>query len=377
MGAATLNVFEVVAECPRTKARAGVLRTTHGEVRTPAFMPVGTQATVKAMSSEDLLALDAELILVNMYHVHLRPGEELIQRAGGLHRFMNWRRPILTDSGGYQVFSLQALREVDDDGITFVSHIDGSTRRLTPEAAVAIQEALGSDIAVTLDQPVPYPSDLEATSCATERSNAWATRGRRAKRRPDQLLFGIIQGGFDHRLRADSAAAVVAQGFDGHCIGGLSVGEPREITFEMLALTTELLPAERPRYCMGVGMPDDILRAIALGVDIFDCVLPTRLGRNGCAFTRYGRLNLKAAAYAEDFRPIDDSCACPTCRGYTRAYVRHLYRGREILAACLVTYHNLHFYLSLMRAAREAILRGAYADFQARFVAEYSGRAAR
>jgi queuine tRNA-ribosyltransferase len=333
-------------------------------------MPVGTQASVKAMSSEDLLALGAEIVLVNMYHVHLRPGEALIERAGGLHDFMNWHRPILTDSGGYQVFSLEALRDVDDDGVTFVSHIDGATHRLTPEQAVAIQEQLGSDIAVTLDEPVPYPGDSHTARRAAERSTAWARRGREAKRRGDQLLFGIVQGGFDPELRARCAEAVVAEGFDGHCIGGLSVGEPAEITFEMLAATIGALPPDRPRYLMGVGMPDDMLQAIALGVDMFDCVLPTRLGRNGCAFTRLGRLSLKAAAYAEDLRPIDEACSCPGCRGYTRAYVRHLYRGREILAARLVTYHNLHFYLDLMRRARDAILQGTYAGFRAEFNAD-------
>lgn len=327
-------------------------------------MPVGTQATVKAITAQELVELRAQIVLCNAYHLHLRPGERLISRAGGLHHFMNWHRPLLTDSGGYQVFSLEGLARLDDDGILFHSHLDGTKRRFTPESVMAIQEALGADIAVTLDEPVPYPSDAEAARIATERSEAWAERCLAAHSRSDQLLFGIVQGGFSPEHRVASAGRVGQMGFDGHCIGGLSVGEPRDLTWELVEATCEPLPADRPRYLMGVGAPEEIVQAVSLGADMFDCVLPTRLGRNGCAFTTRGRLNLKSAEFAEDFRALDESCPCRSCAGYSRAYVRHLYKAKEILAAQLVTYHNLHFYLTTMRRIREAIVAGTFADLQ-------------
>jgi queuine tRNA-ribosyltransferase len=357
--------FEITARDPATGARCGLLRTAHGDVETPAFFPVGTQATVKAMPPEDLLAIGVPGILANAYHLHLRPGEDLIRQAGGLHRFMNWPRAILTDSGGYQVFSLEALREVDDEGVTFVSPHDGTQHRLTAEGAVAIQEALGADIIVTLDQPIEYPSDLRTAELATRRSETWAVRGKRAHTRQDQLLFGIVQGGFDAKLRAETANRVAQEAFDGYCIGGLSVGEPRDLTFELLAASASALPQGAPRHLMGVGTPEDILDAVALGADLFDCVLPTRLGRNGCAFTSAGRLSLKNACYVDDFRPLDERCDCRVCRGYTRAYIRHLYQGREILAAILVTHHNLWFYTRLLEQARAAIAAGTLAAFRA------------
>ncbi len=373
--------FTITARDSNTAARAGVLRTAHGDVQTPAFLPVGTQATVKAVPPEDLMAVGVQGVLANAYHLHLRPGEDLVRRAGGLHRFMNWPRAILTDSGGYQVFSLEALREVDDEGVSFVSHHDGTPRRLTAEGAIAIQEALGADIIVTLDQPIEYPSDPPTAGLATRRSEAWAVRGKRAHAREGQLLFGIVQGGFDATSRTETAARMAQDGFDGYCIGGLSVGEPRDLTLELLEASVRGLPDEAPRHLMGVGTPEDILDAVARGADLFDCVLPTRLGRNGCAFTVEGRLSLKNACYAEDFRPVDEQCDCRTCRplgpilrptprgqpkgrGYTRAYIRHLYLAREILAAQLVTRHNLHFYMRLMERARAAIAAGAFDAFQ-------------
>ena len=356
------------------------------EVLTPAFMPVGTQGTVKAITPRELLELDAQIVLCNAYHLYLRPGVEVVAEAGGLHAFMNWHRPLLTDSGGYQIFSLESLRRVTDDGVTFRSHLDGSEHLFTPERAIEVQQALGADIIMAFDEPVAYPADRATTEQATERSDAWARRCLSAFRRDagvasdalecgqtasGQALFGIIQGGMHPDLRRRSAERIAALDFDGFAVGGLSVGEPKELTFEMLQHSLAPTPDEAPRYLMGVGTPPDMLRAIAAGVDLFDCVLPTRLGRNGAAFTSRGRLNLKNAQYERDWSPLDPDCDCATCREHSRAYIRHLYKAGEILAARLVTYHNLHFYFGLMRGAREAIARGRFAHFLQRWQRVY------
>ncbi|MBM3497682.1 MAG: tRNA guanosine(34) transglycosylase Tgt [Armatimonadetes bacterium] len=353
------DCFAIEAQCGR--ARAGRLHTAHGDVPTPAFMPVGTQGTVKAILPEELEAIGVRIALANTYHLHLRPGEEIVRRAGGLHAFMNWPRPLLTDSGGYQVFSLQGLRKVDDDGVTFTSHLDGSTRRLTPESVIGIQEALGPDIAVTLDEPVPLDAEESTVRRAMERSREWARRGLEARTRVDQLIFGIVQGGMSAALRRESAESIADLAPDGFCLGGLSLGEPKALTAELTAVACETLPQDRARHLMGVGYPEDILEGLRSGADLFDCVLPTRLGRNGSAVTSEGRLNVDAAPYAEDFGPLDPACECPTCRGYTRAYIRHLYKAKEILAARLVTYHNLWFYTRLMERARREIVEGTFA----------------
>lgn len=356
----TSGSFIIEATATGNRARAGRLRTAHGEVLTPGFMPVGTQGTVKAILPSELVEIGVQIALANTYHLHLRPGEDIIARAGGLHAFMNWHRPILTDSGGYQVFSLQGLRQVDDDGVTFTSHLDGTVRRLTPESVIRIQEVLGSDIAVTLDEPAPYGASESDVRRAMKRTTEWARRGFAARERDGQLVFAIVQGGMSAQLRAQSAQEIAELKPDGFCIGGLSVGEPRELTIELTAIVSDLLPADRPRHLMGVGYPEDIVDAVRAGVDLFDCVLPTRLGRNGSAITSEGRLNMVTAQYADDFGPLDPACECPTCREYSRAYIRHLYKAKEILAARLVTYHNLWFYTRMMERIRRQIQEGTF-----------------
>jgi queuine tRNA-ribosyltransferase len=356
--------FEVTHLDGETMARAARLTTRAGDVLTPAFMPVGTQATVKAITRRELLELGAQIILANAYHLYLRPGVAVVAEAGGLHGFMNWSRPILTDSGGYQIFSLETMRRVTDEGVTFRSHLDGSEHFFSPERAIEVQQGLGADIIMALDEPVGYPADRQATEEATERSDAWAARCLTAFRpETGQALFGIVQGGMHADLRARSAERIAALGFPGFAIGGLSVGEPKELTAEMLDCCLAVVPGKAPRYLMGVGTPPDILRAVAAGVDLFDCVLPTRLGRNGAAFTSQGRLNLKNAQYERDFSPLDPQCDCATCREHTLAYIRHLYKAGEILAARLVTYHNLHFYFGLMAGARLAIAEDRFGAF--------------
>ena len=356
--------FDITHRDADTAARAARLTTRAGEVATPAFMPVGTQATVKAITRRELLELDAQMVLCNAYHLYLRPGVEVIRGMGGLHAFMHWERPLLTDSGGYQIFSLAALRSVTDEGATFRSHLDGSEHVFTPERAIEVQQALGADLIMAFDQPVGYPADRAGTEQATERSDAWARRCLKAFRaETGQALFGIIQGGMHADLRRRSAERVLGLRFAGYGVGGLSVGEPKELTFEMLDHSLELVPETAPRYLMGVGAPPDMLRAIAAGVDLFDCALPTRLGRNGAAYTSRGRLNLKNARYERDPSPLDPECDCPACREHSLAYIRHLYKAREILAARLVTYHNLHFYLGLMAGARVAIAERRFRGF--------------
>jgi queuine tRNA-ribosyltransferase len=357
-------------------ARAGLLRTPRGTVHTPAFMPVGTQGAVKAMAPEELEALGAEIVLANTYHLHLRPGEDVIARLGGLHRFMAWPRPILTDSGGFQIVSLAALSRVSEEGVAFRSHLDGSALFLSPEQSVAIQEALGSDVVLCLDHLVPLPAEAARLRDACERTTRWARRCK-AARRGESALFGIVQGGTDPALRRQSAEGLLEIGFDGYAIGGLSVGEDAAARYETLALAVPLLPSERPRYLMGSGEPEDVLRAVGEGVDLFDCVLPTRNARNGTLYTRDGKVNIKQARYKDDPAPLEADCPCRACRTHSRAYLSHLYRAGEILSMRLNTGHNLHFYLSLLREARAAILAGRYAAFAAAFLDRFraGGRA--
>jgi queuine tRNA-ribosyltransferase len=365
--------FEITGEDPESSARAAELVTSHGVVRTPAFMPVGTAGTVKGMAAWELERLAPEMILGNTYHLLLRPGVERIVRLGGLHSLMAWTGPILTDSGGFQVFSLAARRRVDTDGVTFRSHIDGEEHRLTPENVVEAQAALGVDVAMVLDECLPYPVDGERATCSTATSVEWALRGlaranelRRSAPGWEGGIFAIQQGSLDPGLRRTSSEALAGAGFDGFAIGGLAVGEPREALYEAVAMAAPMLPDNRPRYLMGVGYPEDILHAIGCGVDLFDCVLPTRSARTGKVFTSVGELVIKNARYADDPKPLDDDCSCPTCAVYSRAALRHLFVSNEVTSVVLLTMHNLWFYLNLMRGAREAIMTGRYSRFRAR-----------
>ncbi len=359
-----MREFELVAT--DGEARAGVLTTAHGELRTPAFMPVGTKATVKMLDPEEVRSLGAEIVLGNTYHLHFRPGEDVIGDLGGLHKFMGWDRPILTDSGGYQVFSLRdTILAVDDLGVTFRSVYDGTAERFTPEAVAGIQARLGSDIAMCLDVCAPAGGAPDELAEAVRLTTLWAARQRQAPRAPGQLLFGIAQGAIDPELRRRSIDEIVALDFDGHALGGLSVGEARDPMFETVADAAPLLPADRPRYFMGIGDPEGILEVIERGVDMFDCVLPTRMGRTGTALTSTGRLNLKNAAFARDERPLDERCDCPACSRFTRAYIRHLVNQQELLGLRLLTVHNLRFLLQLTAGARAAIEGGKLASFKA------------
>ncbi|MGQ9585251.1 MAG: tRNA guanosine(34) transglycosylase Tgt [Anaerolineae bacterium] len=362
--------FQVVSEDHNTLARAACFDTPHGVLETPLFAPVGTQATVKTLSPRELRELGASLILCNTYHLYLRPGVETIARLGGLHRFMAWDGPILTDSGGFQVFSLAPLRKLTDVGVLFRSHVDGSEHLFTPERAVKLQELLGADIAMCLDE-CPEPLDRESNRAALERTHAWAARCREAHSRADQALFGIVQGGVFQDLRAESARFLAGLDFPGYAIGGLSVGEPKEMTWPALEASLAHLPADRPRYLMGVGPPEDILEAVARGVDLFDCVYPTRTARNGALLTRRGRLNIRNACFADDPRPIEEGCTCYTCRTFSRAYLRHLMQAGEVLGLRLATLHNLHFLLEFVRGIRQAIQEGTLAQFQEAFLADY------
>ena len=357
-------------------ARTGVIAMQRGEIRTPAFMPVGTAATVKAMRPAEVRASGADIILGNTYHLMLRPGAERMDRLGGLHCFMGWDRPILTDSGGYQVMSLSALTKQSEEGVAFKSHLDGSRHMLTPERSMEIQRLLGSDIVMAFDECPPNGVDRERAEASMERSMRWARRSREGfdgggDHAARSALFGIQQGSLDEGLRAKSAAALIDIGFDGYAIGGLAVGEGQAAMFGVLDYAPAQLPADKPRYLMGVGKPDDLVGAVARGVDMFDCVLPTRSGRNGQAFTWNGPINIRNAKFAEDQRPLDESCACPVCSSWTRAYLHHLVRSGEMLGAMLMTQHNLHFYQALMAAMREAIVEGRFAAFQADFAARY------
>lgn len=363
--------YELIKECSRTGARLGKLHTPHGVFDTPMFMPVGTQATVKTLSPEELYAMGAQVILSNTYHLFLRPGHELVQKAGGLHKFMNYKNGMLTDSGGFQVFSLAAMRKIKEEGVTFRSHIDGSTRFLSPEIATQVQEALGADIAMAFDECIPYPADFDYAKKSTERTSRWAKRCLDAHTREDQSLFGIVQGGMYPELRKLSASALTEMDFAGYGIGGLSVGEPKPMMYEVLEQTTCHLPKSKARYLMGVGTPDCMVEAVALGVDMFDCVFPTRVARNGTAMVPEGRLVVRNAVYAEDFRPIDERCSCYTCRNYSRAYIRHLFHAKEIFALRLLTIHNLHFLLDFAKQMREAIKNDTFPEFKDKFLSNY------
>jgi queuine tRNA-ribosyltransferase len=356
--------FAVIATDGAT--RAGVLRTAHGEVSTPAFMPVGTKATVKAVDPDELRALGASIVLGNTYHLHFRPGEDVIAELGGLHAFMGWDRPILTDSGGFQVFSLRdTLMRVDDEAVTFRSVYDGEPMRLTPEGAAEIQVKLGSDVAMCLDVVLPPSAPRRELELAVRRTTAWASRQRDAPRAPGQLRFGIAQGGVDPELRRRSLEEIAELDFDGNAIGGLAIGESRDEMFETTEWTAELMPADKPRYFMGIGDPEGVLEVIARGVDMFDCVLPTRVARTGSALTSQGRLNLRNAGFARDPRPLDEGCGCPACSRYSRGYIRHLVNQQEILGLRLLSLHNLRFLLDLTAGARAAIERGEFTAFRA------------
>ena len=349
-------------------ARAGRLETGRGIVDTPAFMPVGTAATVKAMTPAAVAETGAQVILGNTYHLMLRPGAERIERLGGLHRFMAWPGPILTDSGGFQVWSLAELRQIDEDGVTFKSHIDGSRHALTPETSMRIQGQLGADITMAFDECTPYPVAEDVAAASMRLSMRWAGRSKSAYQPADgRGLFGIVQGGVFEDLRAESAAALVDIGFDGYAVGGLAVGEGQGRMFEVLETTVPHLPADRPRYLMGVGKPDDLVGAVKRGVDMFDCVLPTRSGRTAQAFTRHGTVNMRNARHADDSAPLDEACTCPTCRNHSRAYLSHLVKSNEILGAMLLTWHNLHYYQELMAQMRTAIQAGHFEAFVSDF----------
>ncbi len=366
--------FKLLKEDKETRARLGHITTPHGEIETPIFMPVGTKATVKAMTPEEVKDLGAQIILANTYHLFLRPGHGLIERAGGLHRFMNWDGPILTDSGGFQVFSLGDSRKITEEGVKFQSHIDGSYHFIRPEDSIAIQNALGADIIMAFDECPPYPADHEYVKKSLERTTRWAKRSKEAHARPDeQALFGIIQGGMYKDLRKQSTEELLALDFPGYAVGGLSVGEPKDIMYEVLDYSVEWLPKDKPRYLMGVGSPDALFAGVERGIDMFDCVLPTRIARNGTAMTSKGRISIKNAQYTEDFGPLDAACSCYTCSNYSRAYLRHLFKANEILSARLFTIHNLHFLLHLMENIREAIREDRLLAFKKEFFDEYDG----
>jgi len=373
-----VNFSFEVKKIDATGARRGLLSTPHGQIETPAFMPVGTAATIKAMTHEALEELGASIILANTYHLYLRPGPELIRKLGGLHQFMSWPRAILTDSGGYQVFSLSTLRKITDEGVTFRSHLDGSEHLLTPEKAVEVQLALGSDIAMVLDECIETPAPRETAEAALVRTTQWAKRARQhflanENLYPDvnQWQFGIVQGATFADLRRESARQLLDLDFPGYAVGGLAVGEPHSVTCEMTSEVTALLPANRPRYLMGVGKPEQLADYVALGIDMMDCVLPTRAARHACLYTSEGRVLIKNARYVADTRPIDPQCSCSVCKRYTRAYLRHLFAAGEITASILATHHNIHFYLDIMRQIREAIEFGNLAKFSAEMQACY------
>jgi len=360
-------MFEFNVTCRDNKARLGIVKTPHGDIKTPAFMPVGTQAAVKTLTTEEVAATGSEILLCNTYHLYLRPGFEIIEKLGGLHDFMNWRRPILTDSGGFQVFSLRGLTKISDEGAFFQSHLDGSSHLITPEKAIEIQQALGSDIMMCFDEVPPYPSEIEHLKRAVERTTRWEERCKKAKTSKRQALFGITQGGTDPGLREESARQIVDIGFDGYAIGGLSVGESSTLMLEMTELTATVLPDDKPRYLMGVGTPEEIVQAVARGVDMFDCVMPTRNARRGSLFTSHGKINLKNRQYAEDNRPLDENCPCDSCKNYSRAYLRHLLMAGELLSMRVNTIHNLTYYQELMKKIRSEIEKGTFKEFAERF----------
>ena len=363
--------FEIKKRDLRSRARLGIVHTARGDIQTPIYMPVGTQAVVKAMTSREMDEIGTQILLSNTYHLHLRPGEELIREAGGLHSFMNWHKPILTDSGGFQVFSLASLRKITEEGVSFHSHLDGSSRFLSPEESMRIQESLGSDIAMCFDVCTAYPCDHRTAKDAMDRTHRWAARCKNSHKRNDQALFGIIQGAFFADLRKDSAKALSDMDFPGYGIGGLSVGEPKPLMYEMLEELIPYLPDDRPHYLMGVGTPDCLLEGVLRGVDMFDCVLATRIARNGTVFTRHGRMVIRNAQYAHDFRPIEEDCDCYACRNHTRAYIRHLFKTGEITGARLASIHNLRFLLKMMEEIRCAISENRLEEYKKDFYDRY------
>ena len=368
----TAITYELIKTCKQTGARLGIVHTPHGSFETPHFMPVGTQATVKTMSPEELKEIKAGIILSNTYHLWLRPGNDIIKEAGGLHKFMNWDLPILTDSGGFQVFSLSKFRTIEEEGVHFRHHLNGSKLFLSPEKATEIQNDLGADIMMAFDECPPYPATFEYMKASVERTSRWAERCLTAHGRPDdQGLFGIIQGGKYEELRKQSAKDLVSLDFPGYAIGGLSVGESKEVMNEVLEFTTPLMPADKPRYLMGVGSPGSLIDGAIRGIDMFDCVLPTRIARNGTLMTSDGRLVIKNAAYKRDFRPLDENCDCHVCKNYTRAYIHHLIRAEETFGIRLTSYHNLYFLTNLMEQVREAIRNDRLGDFREEFFEQY------
>lgn len=363
--------FEVLHKSSECQARVGKITTPHGEIDTPIFMPVGTRATVKTMTPEELKEIGAQIILGNTYHLYLKPGMEIMEMAGGLHRFMNWDGPILTDSGGFQVFSLSKIREITEKGVEFRSHIDGSKHFMRPEDSIQIQQIIGSDIMMAFDECVKYPSPREYVEPSMHRTLRWLERCKEAHTSKNQALFGIVQGGFFKDLREYSAKKTVEMGCDGYAIGGLSVGEPHDVMVEYLNWTTQFLPEDKPRYNMGVGTPDYLFESVQAGIDMADCVLPTRIARNGTAMTSRGNLVVRNATYAKDFRPLDEDCDCYVCKNYTRAYLRHLVNVSEILGARLLTYHNLYFLLQMMEKIRESIREDRFLDYKREFYEKF------
>ncbi|MEN1759226.1 tRNA guanosine(34) transglycosylase Tgt [Anoxynatronum sibiricum] len=369
------NIFQQTSVSSESKARTGLLTTTHGQIETPIFMPVGTQATVKTMTPEELKTIHTQILLSNTYHLYMRPGHDLVARAGGLHSFMNWPGPILTDSGGFQVFSLGPLRKITEEGVAFQSHIDGSRHFISPEKSVEIQNALGADIIMAFDECIPYPADHEYVLNSVDRTTRWAKRCFDAHNRwDDQHLFGIIQGGVFHDLRQRSAEALLAMDFPGYGIGGLSVGEPKESMYDVLDHLIPQMPQDKPRYLMGVGSPDCLIHGVLRGVDMFDCVLPTRIARNGTAMTSMGQVVIKNAVHTDAFEPLDPNCNCYTCQNYSRAYLRHLFKANEILGLRLLTWHNLHFLLHLMKTLRQAITEDCLLETCRAFYLQYYGK---
>lgn len=363
--------FELLHVCKQSGARLGVLHTPHGDIPTPIYMPVGTQATVKAMTPREMEEIGAKIILSNTYHLHLRPGEDIVREAGGLHQFMDWRHPVLTDSGGFQVFSLSELRKITEEGAAFRSHLDGSKQFISPEISMDIQEALGADIAMAFDVCSAYPCDHRTAEEAMHRTHRWAERCKKHHTRSDQALFGIVQGAFYEDLRIESAKTLADMDFPGYGIGGLSVGEPKPVMYEMLEKIEPYLPKNKPRYLMGVGTPDCFLEGVLRGVDMFDCVLATRIARNGTCFTRNGRLVVRNAAYAHDFTPIEEGCDCYACQHFSRAYVRHLLKAEEITGGRLASIHNLRFLIRMMEEIRQAILEDRFLDYRKEFYEKY------
>ena len=364
--------YELIKKDSRTKARRGRVNTPHGPIETPVFMPVGTAGTVKAMKPEEVRDMGAQIILGNTYHLYLRPGHEVVKAAGGLHKFMNWERAILTDSGGFQVFSLGAMRKISEEGVEFRSHIDGSKHMLSPEKSMEIQNALGSDIMMAFDEGAPYPADRNYVKNSLERTTRWLKRCKEYhKNTEQQSLFGIMQGGMYKDLRKQSAEEIVELDLPGYAIGGLSVGEPKEIMYEVMDDCVDYLPADKPRYLMGVGSPDCLFEGVERGIDMFDCVLPTRIARHGMAMTSQGRVNIKNAKYERDFTPLDPNCDCYTCRNYSKAYLRHLFKSDEILSSMLMTTHNLHFLVNTMAGIRKAIEEDRFLEYKKEFYDSY------